>query len=152
MAPTSPTSSRRRLLIVVSTWLVFTVIIGMAGVIGQVIHDRTLGDIDLSKVLRGGELFVVSTVIAADATGRWFRSVYFCVHDGGPKSKPWGFASVFVSILCVYITAQYYVSSLEFSRDPGTELSLGLVQDSWVWFTCTVYAAGFTVIAADGQA
>jgi hypothetical protein len=142
--------SARRVSISVFFWFVFTVVVGLAALIGRVISHPPVSGGNYIEMLRGGDLFVVSTVIAADAIGRTFRmlAVQAANADGRVPHPICSLIACSVCFVCVFFAAQYYVSWIKFTDNPGTEIDTYTVA-SIPWFYTSVCAAAVSLIAIE---
>ena len=113
-----------------SIWFRFTVVAGFAGLAGHYFYERNIGGITLERLLRGGECYVLSTVIAADAFGRWFRAMKY--NKQGWTAKPPNRYSDWGATLCFFTALGgifLYMSNIVSGR--GSEIAPPtLLQDS----------------------
>lgn len=131
-------ASRRKVLIIrLSVWLSFGVIVGSLPLIASMIRDAmSRGGLSLTEVLKGGDLFVISAVVAAGALGELLAVAFAGGFGETPRVLP-VLAGCWTFLAFVGNTIAYTAVSVS---SPAT-----VVNWSLVFFPLTILASGLSV-------
>jgi hypothetical protein len=133
------TSRRKALITRLSVWLLFGVILGLLPLIASVIKGAMSPDgLSFTEVLGGGELFIVSAVIAAGAMGELFA--------GGFKEAP-----ILLTVLAGFWTLLAFAANTMAYMAVSTAPQPTVVHLSLVFFPFTLLASGLSIGTAAAQ-
>jgi len=131
-----PKNKTRKVLL----WLAFSVIFALGPIFINYVIARDKQDFYWLQLLNGGELFLISAAICADAVGRTL----------GQKGQAGNFSTLCL-VACVFIL---FMSSAEFgiaaeSFDAGKRLTHSQAIDSLIMFGVTVMAGLGVILVED---
>jgi len=128
------------------SWLTFTALIGVAvpSVPRLILHIRTT--FGFIQFFADGDLFFASSVIAADAIGRYVRFTWLA---GRRRVALWAQSGLIASGICLWFLGQYSIAVVLARSSILSSQMPAFGRSSVIWYLATLIAAGVTIAGTE---